>query len=324
MATAFYAMLHFLVDGVCAWAMFGRFLAGPEGFAGMIVYNFCAFALQLPLGILADRLDGGKTPGRFALTGAALTLIGALVHPAVLGLGNALFHVGGGIGTIREDWNRGWQGRALGIFVAPGALGLFLGGQLANAGGLQPGYLIAAGALMALFFWPMPHPTQPNPKPVRCSGGLLAILCFLVVVLRSHVGMAVSFPWKSGFWMGLLAVLGVVLGKMAGGLLAARFGMTRVTAMSLTIAAAGYLLGDFPVFGLMALFCFNMTMPLTLYALVRRFPAHPGAVFGLLTFGLFLGFLPTGYGWELPMGGSLGCLLSLGLLLPVAKAVDGQ
>lgn len=320
MATGFYALLHFLVDGVCAWSMFGRFLLGSGNLSRMIVYNFCAFALQLPLGIVADRLEGRKIPACFALLGTALTLVGAVTHPALLGLGNALFHVGGGIGTIREDWNRNWQGRALGIFVAPGALGLFLGGQLAGAA--EPWLLIPLAIGMGLLLWRTPHPVQPEPKPIRCNGLLLALSCFLVVVLRSHVGMAVSFTWKTGFWMGLLAVLAVVLGKMAGGLLAARFGMLPVTAASLVLAAAGYLLKDVPVLGLLALLCFNMTMPLTLYALVRRFPKNPGAVFGLLTFGLFLGFLPTAYGYEIPMHGSLGCLLSLGLLLPVAKVVD--
>lgn len=320
MATGFYALLHFLVDGVCAWAMYGGFLAGSGSLSQMLVYNFCAFALQLPLGIIADRLEGRKVPALFALLGTALTLAGAVTHPAVLGLGNALFHVGGGIGTIREDWSRDWKGRALGIFVAPGALGLFLGGQLAEAA--SPWLLIPLGIGMGLLLWRTPHPMESQPQPVRCNGVLLALSCFLVVVLRSHVGMAVSFPWKSGFWMGLLAVLMVVLGKMAGGLLAARFSMMWVTAASLVLAGAGYLLGDIPVFGLLALLCFNMTMPLTLYALVRRFPKNPGAVFGLLTFGLFLGFLPTAYGYELSLSGSLGCLLSLALLLPVAKAVD--
>jgi FSR family fosmidomycin resistance protein-like MFS transporter len=319
-ATGFYALLHFLVDGVCAWSMFGGFLAGSGNVSRMLVYNFCAFALQLPLGIVADRLEGRKVPVLFALLGTALTLAGAVAHPAVLGLGNALFHVGGGIGTIREDWSRDWKGRALGIFVAPGALGLFLGGRL--AGTANPWFLLPVGIGMGLLLWRTPHPVQPEPKPIRCNSILLALSCFLVVVLRSHVGMAVSFPWKSGFWMGLLAVLAVVLGKMAGGVLAARFGMMGVTAASLVLAAAGYLLGDIPVLGLLALLCFNMTMPLTLYALVRRFPKNPGAVFGLLTFGLFLGFLPTAYGYELPLGGSLGCLLSLVLLLPAAKVVD--
>ena len=61
--TMLYALLHFLVDGVCAWAMLGRLGGGMEAF---LLYNFCAFALQLPLGALLDRLGGRKTPLLFA------------------------------------------------------------------------------------------------------------------------------------------------------------------------------------------------------------------------------------------------------------------
>ena len=111
----------------------------------------------------------------------------------------------------------------------------------------------------------------------------------------------------------------MVLGKMAGGILAARFGAKKVTVVSLTAAAVCYALGDVPVFGLLALLCFNMTMPLTLYTLWRRFPAYPGAVFGSLTVALFLGFLPTYFGLDIPIGGVLGSILSLCLLW---KAVE--
>jgi len=74
-----------------------------------------------------------------------------------------------------------------------------------------------------------------------------------------------------------------------------------------------------PIFGLLALLCFNMTMPLTLYALWRRFPEYPGTVFGSLTLALFLGFLPSCFGVNIPIGGVFGSILSLLLLW---KAVD--
>lgn len=75
--------------------------------------------------------------------------------------------------------------------------------------------------------------------------------------------------------------------------------------------------------GVLALLLFNMTMPLTLYQLWLRWPQYPGTVFGALTFGLFLGFLPVALGWQIPVGGTVGSLMSLVLLLPVVRR-DGR
>lgn len=310
--TAVYASLHFLVDGVCAWAMLGYLAAGS---AEILIYNFCAFALQLPLGAVLDRLGGKRMPLFFAGTGCALTLLGAFSHPALLGLGNALFHVGGGVDVIREDTRKNHRGQDLGIFVAPGAMGLFLGGLLA---GKMPLLLLPVAGAMALLLCMVQSPGNFSTGPSQKPPVFLTVCCFAVVVLRSFVGFQVVFPWKTGP-LAFAAVGAVVLGKMAGGVLAARFGAKPVTLISLSAAAVCYALGDIPVFGLMALLCFNMTMPLTLYALWRRFPEYPGSCFGALTLALFLGFLPVCFGLRLPIGGVLGSMLSLLLLW---KAVE--
>lgn len=304
--TMLYAALHFLVDGVCAWAMLGRLGGGLEAF---LLYNFCAFALQLPLGAVLDRLGGRKTPLFFAGAGCVLTLVGVWVHPAVLGLGNALFHVGGGVDVIRD----GGSCEKLGVFVAPGAMGLFLGGLVA---GKTPWLLLPAAVLMLMLLCLVRSPGKISTAPSQKPPVFLAVCCFAVVVLRSFVGFRVVFPWRTGV-LALAATAAVVLGKLAGGALAVRFGMRRTTLLSLSMAALGFWLGGIPVFGLLALLCFNMTMPLTLYALWRRFPEYPGTVFGSLTLALFAGFLPTAFGVNLPIGGVLGSILSLCLLWKV-------
>ena len=310
--TGLYASLHFLVDGVCAWAMLGWLGSGA---AGILVYNFCAFALQLPLGAVLDRLGGKRMPLYFAAAGCLLTLAGAMIHPALLGLGNALFHVGGGVDVIREDTRRDRCGQDLGIFVAPGAMGLYLGGLLA---GKFPWLLLPAAGIMAVLLGFVPRGGEISTAPSQKGPILLSICCFSVVVLRSFVGFQVVFPWKAG-WLAFAATAAVVLGKMAGGILAARFGAKNVTLISLSAAAVCYGLGGIPVFGLLALLLFNMTMPLTLYALWRRFPEYPGSCFGALTLALFLGFLPSFFGLSIPIGGVLGSLVSLALLW---KAVE--
>jgi FSR family fosmidomycin resistance protein-like MFS transporter len=69
-----------------------------------------------------------------------------------------------------------------------------------------------------------------------------------------------------------------------------------------------------------------MSMPSTLYLLGKHMPDMLGFSFGLLTFGLFLGFLPVYGELKLPIGPQLACaagsVLSAALMLLAWKAVD--
>lgn len=326
MSIILYCALHFLVDMVCAWSMFAFFRA--DSYESLLVYNFCAFALQMPLGTLLDLLRHKmrRFPALWAVSGAVLTVIGATVHPALLGLGNALFHVGGGMDVMEEDSARHWKGQALGAFVAPGAIGLYIGSVLGKrmAG---TALLLTAAAVMALLLFLLFRGgkefggPQPRENLSGSATGVVMLCCFLVVILRSWVGLAVSFPWKVQY--AVLSVIAMALGKFFGGLVAARFGVLKTAAVTLLLAAICFLFGDIPAVGLAAVLLFNMSMPLTLYLLARSMPGLPGFSFGLLTFGLFLGFLPVYAGVELPVPGAVfgafGSLISLVLLTAAGK-----
>lgn len=326
MDTFIYAVMHFAVDFLCAWSMFRFFREGSGGYFNLLIYNFCAFALQMPLGTLLDVLHRERMPKLWAVVGAFVTVIGAVVHPAVLGLGNALFHVGGGMDVIAEDFEKNHGGRNLGVFVAPGAVGLFLGTVIGKAGEGWMAPVIGTAVLIVLSAILL----RRNEKhlyelPENSSGSLmLGLCCFAVVILRSFVGLSVTFSWKSGT-LALIAVAAVALGKAAGGFLAAHFGVDRTIRVSLLLAAVSFLLGEHPVFGLAALLLFNMSMPVTLYLLARQLPRQPGFSFGLLTFGLFLGFLPVYGQLSLPISGgvlgAVGSVLSLLILAAGRKAV---
>lgn len=333
MGTIIYSILHFLVDMVCAWAMFGFFRGGSQGYLNMLIYNFCAFAMQMPLGTL---LDLAKKNGRkrmtllWTLSGLVLTVAGALVHPAILGLGNALFHVGGGMDVIEMDFARSRKGRDLGFFVAPGAIGLYLGTWLGKRGPEMELLYVTAAVMTVLLISLILRQRRIEPKmqmpPLnrRKKGDIsLMICCFLVVILRSWVGLGVSFRWKSEY--GLMAVMAVALGKVLGGIISARFGIEKTIGGSLLLAAGCYLLGEIPGFGMAALLLFNMSMPVTLYLLAKHLPGLYGFSFGLLTFALFLGFLPVYTGVELPVSGTMfgaaGSIISLLLLTAAGKAV---
>ena len=349
MQTFFYSILHFLTDGLCAFALYARFSESGNWAQVLLFYDFCAFVLQMPFGAVMDLLrmripeKAERLPFACALSGGVLTVAGAFLHPVILGIGNALFHVGGGIGTIREDRENRLDGAALGIFVAPGAMGLYLGtvfGQYYDAGwNARVLPLIAAVYLLLFLVFRLASgrrekeraagtgpDRRPGAEPLRKTGRpavFAAALCFLVVVLRSYTGFAVVFPWKEGFWPGFFCTLAVVLGKMAGGLLAARFGAEPVMTVSLVLSALGYCFSGTPAAGIAALFFFNMTMPVTLYMIADRFRGLEGFSFGLLTVALFLGVLPTFFGGAALMPGRLlgaaVSLLSLLMLLAAAR-----
>lgn len=341
--TIIYSIFHFLVDGICALAMFGRFIPREDGYLLILIYNFCAFALQMPLGVILDFLSEKDKHGMIdfsflsAMLGIVITLAGSFTHPAILGIGNALFHTGGGVGTILEDRRENRQGRKLGIFVAPGALGLYLGTLLAK-GGLWKEALLWAGILSVLLgilayrrrrlYLPAYAISKKyniisderNRKNAFSLKIMVSIFCcMMVVILRSYLGMAVTFPWKSGVLAGSLAILCIAGGKTAGGFASAQYGFSRTVTISLGLAACCYFFSDRMPAGLAALFLFNMTMPVTLYWMVCCMTKRPGFAFGFLTFALFLGFLP-GYFGSLPrtvgnLLGGIGSVISLLLLM---------
>lgn len=331
--TAPYAILHFLVDGLCAFAMFGTFSVRENWYLNVLLYNFCAFALQMPMGVVLDTLSRRKCERKyepsfgFAAVGVMLTCLGAVTHPVILGIGNALFHLGGGVGTIHEDGAKGWKGRGLGVFVAPGALGLYLGTLLAKGEVIRmlPVLIVIGLVAVCCLGWccylmlsQKKMPATMAQANIEKDGLLLLLGCLVVVILRSYIGMAVGFSWKTTVLAGMIAVLAVVFGKVAGGFAAAGEGIRRTVVISLLLAAVCYMLSENMLAGILALFLFNMTMPITLYLLVQKLKGLAGFSFGLLTFGLFIGFLPTYLGMELLVDdrvlGAVGSLLSLVIL----------
>ncbi len=317
---------HMGVDFLCAFSLYHSFADLPEVF---LLYNFCAFALQMPIGLYLDHLNERDQEravhGRNAtIIGMILTIAGSFVSPLISGIGNALFHTGGGLLAIHADEMEKWKGKGLGIFVAPGALGLILGSLYHQTAFYSMIQIIACLLLCVLMIFLYRSITEERKKirivfPSRKEETALILLCFLVVVLRSLTGMAITFPWKRGNAMILISVLFLAGGKAAGGFLMAKAGMKKAVVSSLLASALFYVFANQPLSGLLALFFFNMSMPMTLYLISEEMEGLPGFGFGILTFGLFLGYLPILYGFVTPLKpfpyGSIFSLLSLIALL---------
>ncbi|MCL1823608.1 MAG: hypothetical protein FWG44_05340 [Oscillospiraceae bacterium] len=313
-----YSITHFLVDFACAFLMF-RFIAGTsQGFLCVLIYNFCAFAMQMPIGIIADKLSRNfliAIIGCFLVAASFGFVNIPVLAVIIIGIGNAMFHIGGGIDILNISEKK--LG-ALGVFVSPGAFGVYYGTMLGKGSGFPvifyPLALMTAAGLIYIT-----HKTQKGTYPKNAAFSLkgfhskqvlFAVFCmFFVVCMRSFAGLTLNFSWKStGHW-GIVLLYAVVFGKTIGGFAANGFGLKRTIIVSLSVCAVLFLFPAIPVTGVTAVLLFNMTMPLTLWVTAKILPGAKGFAFGLLTFGLFLGFVPVYLGAD--VSGVSGWLFAL-------------
>ena len=344
-----YALCHFVVDFACVSSMLcavSRVL-GESGQGSLevvalsiLLYDIVAFTLQLPVGIALDQLDKNSYAAllSYALVGAGVILslvpIALLEWPAILllAIGNALFHSAGGLSVLNISQKHAGPS---GIFIATGAIGVFLGTQSAQMGRLQIAFsllvLLFLCALITLVvqkvnkkYWNVHNVSFDIPR--LSSNTLLAIaLLSLVVALRSYAGMVMAFPWKSEMLLLVLSILGVFAGKALGGMVADRIGFRTTAIFSLIVAATLFAPSwEIPVMGLLGVFFFNFTMSITLASLANILPNAKGTAFGLASFSLAVGALPAlaGFRIEHPAmlsGISLVSALALGVGLTLVK-----
>lgn len=344
-----YALCHFVVDFACVSTMLcavSRVL-GESGQGSMevvalsiLLYDIVAFTLQLPIGIALDQLDKNSYAAllSYALVGAGVILslvpIALLEWPAILllAIGNALFHSAGGLSVLNISQKHAGPS---GIFIATGAIGVFLGTQSAQMGRLQIAFsllvLLFLCALITLVvqkvnkkYWNV-HNVSFDISELSFNTLLAIALLSLVVALRSYVGMVMAFPWKSEMLLLVLSILGVFAGKALGGVVADRIGFRTTAVFSLIVAATLFVPSwEIPVMGLLGVFFFNFTMSITLASLANILPNAKGTAFGLASFSLAVGALPAlaGFRIEHPAmlsGISLVSALSLGVGLTLVK-----
>lgn len=322
-----YSLSHAVVDFGCAFLVFRTMLSAPELGLCLLFYNFCAFALQMPFGLLADGWNRNAVTaavGCIFVAAAYLPALPSMAAAIIAGVGNSLFHVGGGLDVLNDSTERS---AGLGIFVSPGAFGLYLGGILGRGGemaGFVPVLLLLAAAAGILLcagktYGDLESRNAPAELELPVGGVSAAVFLTVVVILRSYMGFNQTLPWKgTGHW-GLIVTIALVLGKASGGFLCDFLGARRAAVLSLGLSALCYLFAGNPILGTAAVFLFNMTMPVTLWAAARLMPGGKGFAFGLLTFGLFVGFLPTWLGLPSlltePWAMALAAVLSAVLLL---------
>ena len=123
---------HALVDAASGFIVFRDIGSGRYDRAAVLtlvlLYNTLAFGGQAPAGALADRLQAWRGLAVLgSLLAAAALALGPLSTAAavvIVGIGNALFHVGAGGHVLATSGRRATES---GVFVGPGAVGLAAG-----------------------------------------------------------------------------------------------------------------------------------------------------------------------------------------------------
>lgn len=298
-----YSLCHFIVDFVCAIFILGKlpYIAktNSEFITSIIIYNFFAFAFQVPLGYILDKFKNYKY---IAIIGLCLIGLCYLINfnnifilATFVGIGNALFHLEGGVNIYSLSDRKAFLN---GLFVAPGALGIFLGTTFHDE--LIVTYLpiILVIISIALLFLvqkrEIDKELEENKKDDfnNFSIALIVILIGISIIVRSIGGSAIIYTWKSGFTLGFIYTISIVIGKAFGGLLADKFGLLKAALISLTCSAICLILGyNVHIFAYIGILLFNIPMSITLTILENTLIKKIACAVGLNTMFLFIGYL---------------------------------
>lgn len=307
-----YSIIHCIIDMACAILIAGVLTPTLTETNSLVIaiflYNLFAFAFQLPFGILADKINKNALISAigciFIIIAYCINSFGVLAC-IIAGIGNALFHVCGGIDVLNISDKKA---TLPGIYVATGAMGLYIGSKSTYLG-IDKFYIIAiilaisAVALLGLYKQVKEkykiNNEVPEFKDIPSKEQIIMYCLLITICIRGYLGLILNFEWKSNFIIGLIVVSAVVLGKMLGGVIGDKFGWKITSTLSLIFSAILFIFAfDHVICGIIAILLFNMTMPITLTALSNIFYKNKGMAFGMTTIALFIGAVPVLLGYK--------------------------
>lgn len=337
------AVMHFAIDFICIATM-SLLTSVDKVFLFIVAYDILAFVLQQPIGAVLDndRHDGlhrlgavaflvvgiGALCANIALKGEiesdlAFTLKVTCV--VCLIVGNALFHSVGACATLDDAGDRTSR---IGLFVAPGAIGVCCGMRFFSL--LAEGMPIIAVACAIVFLCLFEDRTASlRPHFLDREDLIIVSALCACAFLRSFIGAKLSFAWSKEIWWAGIALVGAVfLGKTLGGFLSDVFSEAYVTVVSLVCAAVAIFFGDAHVaIGFLGTFLFNMTMAPVTMTVVRVVDDRPGEAFGLVSAMLGLGGV---FAMAVPSGSFDAyllpalCIVSCAFAWPAMRRVESR
>ncbi len=258
---------------------------GLQPFAGYI----CDKRPNIPIGIA----------GCFLVTIGLLSIRLPWCALILCAFGNACFHVGGGIDSLK--FANGKMSRS-GVFVSSGAIGVSLGILAGNIGYsyfLLPLILMILSVIL-LYLFTRRQKTQALSQFYTVSNNLPAAsviaLALISVAIRSYGGSILPIKWNVGALI-LFPSICACAGKAVGGFLGDKFGARKTGVFALILSVPFLYFGENnAILAMIGILLFNITMPITLCTVASVLNHNPGFSFGLTTLALLCGNIPV-YFW---------------------------
>lgn len=283
-----WGLLHGLNDFVAGYmlANFAFTHNYNDSITMFVVYAVIGFGGQLPVGIWVDKQKQLKP---FALVSVLLLVLSTLfyfVDPRtgiiLTGFAGAGIHVTGGAICLHTHNDKSGP---LGMFTAPGVLGLTLGSIL---GSMSTAYLfiaLIAIVILAIFIFKQGVPAyQVQNKNVSQLDAhdwiMLSIL--LIMCFRSFIFDVINstvFQFEHGI---LILGISAFFGKIIGGFVADKIGWKKFIYITLPIAFVLLHFGKENIYALaFGIACLQSSVPLTLLLMSRSLPLFPATATAL-------------------------------------------
>lgn len=252
----------------------------------LVIYSIIGFGGQLPLGFWMDKT---KRIEPFAISSIILLLLAGgcyFIDPTaaivVAGIAGAGIHVTGG--TVCLQVNEGRSG-PLGVFTAPGVVGLALGGffgRMSIVYLLIPLLFIVLLAVAISFFKIPPYQAQNKNRSELDAHDWIMMAILLIMCFRSFIYDLVNntgLKFENG---ALILGISAFAGKLIGGYLADRIGWKKYVYFSLPLAFLLLQVGHDNLYCLaFGTACLQSSVPLTLMMMSRSLPRFPATATAL-------------------------------------------
>jgi len=251
-----------------------------DSFLFISIYAILGFGGQLPVGFWLDKQKDIALFSKISLLLLPLSLLFFFVsaEAAIIcsGVASAFVHVTGG--TICLQVHNDKSG-PLGLFTAPGVLGLTVGGLLGEAGYMLPVILLLATVFiaMAIFRDPLPIYQRPEKKESELdSHDLVMLLILLFMCFRSFLFDVVNYVAEN-YEDGVLYIgVSAFLGKIIGGFVADKVGVRKFIYITLIAALVLFQFGKNNIYMLCTGIAFlQSSVPVTLMMMSRSLPYYP-------------------------------------------------